>query len=154
MTLILEYIGVALASTIKFVGGPILGVARGLSWTETSLSSVAGMMLSVLVVVYGSGAAARVGSWFFKKKGKRKIFSRTTRLAVKVKRSLGLWGVAFLTPFLFTPILGTFIAVSFRFPKREILLKMLICGIIAGYVQTIAFDLAGDFLMQLKEKFL
>lgn len=150
-----EYIAVALASTFKFVGGPVAGMAMGLSLLETTLCSAAGMMLTVFLITYGSNLLKRLSSfrWFInfirslsslswvKKifgKKPRKVFSKTTRLAVTVKSRLGLWGVAFLTPFLFTPILGTFIALSFRFPKREILEKMLVCGLVAGFLQTVA----------------
>lgn len=151
-----EYIAVALASTFKFVGGPVAGMAMGLSWLETTVCSTAGMMLTVFLITYGSNLTKRFSSlgWFQRmvtylrgiaplrriKNMLRppKLFSKTTRLAVKVKNRLGLWGVAFLTPFLFTPILGTFIALSFRFPKREILQKMLVCGLLAGFLQTAA----------------
>lgn len=148
-----EYIAVALASTFKFVGGPVAGIAMGLSWLETTLCSAAGMMVTVFLITYGSNLLKRFSSfrwlinfirglgsfgWVKRLFKPRKIFSRTTRLAVTVKSRLGLWGVAFLTPFLFTPILGTFIALSFRFPKREILEKMLVCGLVAGFLQTVA----------------
>jgi len=153
-----EYIAVALASTFKFVGGPLAGIAMGLSWLETAVCSTAGMMLTVFLITYGSSLLKRFSSfgWFqrltaffrnpgtfaglkkiFRKKP-RKLFSKTTRLAVSVKSRLGLWGVAFLTPFLFTPVLGTFIALSFRFPRREIVQKMLVCGLLAGFLQTAA----------------
>lgn len=156
MNAISEYIAVALASTFKFVGGPVAGIAMGLSWVETTICSTVGMMVTVLLITYGSSVVKRFSSfkWFqvfvaFLRRlaplrwlknlfRPRKLFTRTTRMAVKVKNRLGLWGVAFLTPFLFTPILGTFIALSFRFPKREILHKMLVCGLVAGFLQTVA----------------
>ena len=143
-----EYIAVALASAFKFVGGPLAGMAMGLTWLETTVCSTVGMMLTVLLITYGSSLFRRLSAlrgfprvkgwahapkWFFKSP---KQFSKTTRLAVKVKNRLGLWGVAFLTPFLFTPVLGTFIALSFRFPKHEIVQKMLVCGLLAGFLQT------------------
>lgn len=142
MSTISEYIGVALASTIKFAGGPLAGVLMQLSWLETTISSTMGMMFTVLVITYGSGLVNKLTTPFFTKSPK-KVFKKSTRLAVKVKQKLGLWGVAFLTPFLFTPILGTFIAISFRYPKAEIVQKMLICGLIAGFLQTIAFHFLG-----------
>lgn len=138
MDTISEYIAVALASTIKFVGGPIAGVALGLSWTETAVSSAIGMMITVAFITFGSSVLGNLSSRFYKNKPKR-IFTKTTRLAVKVKKKLGLWGVAFLTPFLFTPILGTFIALSFRYSKWEIIQKMLVCALVAGFLQTLAF---------------
>ena len=142
MSTISEYIGVALASTVKFAGGPLAGVLMQLSWLETTISSTIGMMFTVLVITYGSSLVEKITSRFFSKSPK-KIFKKSTRLAVKVKQKLGLWGVAFLTPFLFTPILGTFIALSFRYPKAQIVQKMLICALIAGFLQTLAFHFLG-----------
>ncbi len=48
----LKYISVALASTLKFFGGPITGVILNLTWIETAVCSIAGMMFSVLIVTY------------------------------------------------------------------------------------------------------
>ncbi len=143
MSTILEYITVALASTIKFVGGPLAGLAFGMNWLETAVSSAMGMMFTVLIITYSSSFVEKIYNKLFKKKS-RKVFSRSTRFAIRVKQKLGLWGVAFLTPFLFTPILGTFLALSFRYPKSEIVQKMLVCGLIAGLLQTIAFQLVKD----------
>jgi hypothetical protein len=142
MSTISEYIGVALASTIKFAGGPLAGVVMQLSWLETTISSTVGMMFTVLLITYGSNFVEKITSPFFSKSPK-KVFKKSTRIAVKVKQKLGLWGVAFLTPFLFTPILGTFIALSFRYPKAQIAQKMLICGLVAGFIQTLAFHFLG-----------
>ncbi|ADQ18566.1 hypothetical protein [Leadbetterella byssophila] len=141
-----EYIAVALAATFKFVGGPVAGIALGMSLIETTLCSAAGMMLTVFLITYGNnwlrtskfGERLRAIFGFTSLKKKRRVFTRMNRLAVKVKARLGLWGVALLTPFLFTPVLGTFLALKFRFPKNEILQKMLICGLVAGLIQTLA----------------
>ncbi len=147
---IAEYLAVALASTFKFVGGPVAGISLGLSLLETTLCSAAGMMLTVFLITYGNSWGRKLfhsplfRGWRQSRWGKRmapkerKRFTRMNRLGVKVKSKLGLWGLALLTPFLFTPILGTFLAIRFRFPKREILQKMLICGLVAGFIQTVA----------------
>lgn len=144
-----EYIAVALASTFKFVGGPVAGISLGLSLLETTLCSAAGMMLTVFLITYGNtwGRTLLNSSLFARWRGsawlapkERKRFTRMNRLGVKVKSKLGLWGLALLTPFLFTPILGTFLALRFRFPKNEILQKMLICGLVAGFIQTLAIN--------------
>ena len=44
-----KYISVVLASMVKFVAGPITGMALGLQWYETALGTVVGMMLSVVI---------------------------------------------------------------------------------------------------------
>ena len=135
MLRISEYLAVALAATIKFVGGPLAGVALKLSWWETSIFSSLGMMFTVFLVVYGGDIITKLIARFRGHKPK-KIFSRTTRIAIRVKKNLGLWGIALLTPFIFTPILGSFLALHFRFNKVEILWKMLLCALFAGAVQT------------------
>lgn len=130
-----EYLAILLASTIKFVGGLLAGVAFKLSWWETSIFSTLGMMITVTLVIYGGEIVAKFLARFGSKKPKRK-FTKVTRIAIKVKSSLGLWGIALLTPFIFTPILGSFLALHFRFNKVEILWKMFLCGLFAGAVQT------------------
>ena len=104
-----EYLAVAVAATIKFVGGPIAGVAFNLKWWETTLFSAIGMMITVILVIYGGGFLGNLIQKFRSEKP-RKIFSKTTRIGVKVKSKLGLWGIALLTPFIFTPIVGSFLA--------------------------------------------
>lgn len=142
------YIAIALASTIKFVGGPIAGIAFKENWIMVSICSTIGMMISVSAVLFFGDKLISLGSKLFPNKN-RKIFTRTNRWAVKVKKSLGLWGIAFLTPFLFTPILGSFIALSFKFPKSQIFVRMLICGLVAGYLQTAGLFYLKDFFVGL-----
>jgi hypothetical protein len=135
MKLIYTYIGIVLASTIKFVGGPLAGLALNANWHLIAICSTIGMMLSIVGVLYFGPYLLKFIDWL--RRGKKKtVFSKTSRYAVKVKNKLGLWGIALLTPFLFTPIVGALIAISFKFNKIEILWKMALCGIFAGYVQT------------------
>ncbi len=44
-----KYLTVFLLSMVKFIGGPISGAAAGLTWLETFIFTVAGMMTSVLI---------------------------------------------------------------------------------------------------------
>ena len=53
---------------------------------------------------------------------------------VKLWRKRGMLGVAFLTPVLFSPIIGTMIAISFGEQKRNIIIKMLISAIFLGTI--------------------
>jgi len=41
---IAKYISVILASTIKFIGGPLAGLALQLSWYETASCTIIGMI--------------------------------------------------------------------------------------------------------------
>jgi hypothetical protein len=145
---IYTYLGIAFAATIKFVGGPLAGLALKANWHFIAIFSTVGLMISVTGVLYFGPYILKLIDWF-KKNKKKTIFSKTSRYAVKVKNKLGLWGIALLTPFLFTPIVGSFIALSFKYSKTEILWKMALCGIFAGYVQTVLLFYLKEVVVKL-----
>lgn len=127
----LKYFSVIIATTIKFLGGPVAGVTLGLSWLETAICSTIGMMLTVtLTLLVGKYIVMLLFS-------KSKLFSKRTRFAVKIWKGFGIKGIAFLTPLIFTPIGGTFIALSFNVNKFKILIWMLISAVLWGVVQSI-----------------
>ncbi len=121
------YIPVVLASMLKFVGGPLAGLALNLSLTETILCTITGMMLSVILFTF-LGRIIRFG-WEQIRKTPRKRFSKSSRRAVTIYRKFGIAGIAFLTPLLFTPIGGTLLAVSFKASPFRIISWMLIFAI-------------------------
>ncbi|MCF2495807.1 MULTISPECIES: hypothetical protein [Dyadobacter] len=129
-TTLLKYLSVALASTLKFFGGPIAGVVLKLTWLETAICSAIGMMFSVFVLTYVGGAIQD----FIKKRRKTppKKFSRTNRIAVNIWKRFGIIGIAFLTPPLFTPLFGPILAVAFKVPRPAIFLWMSASAIIWG----------------------
>lgn len=129
-----KYISVVLASMVKFVAGPLAGVALSLSWWETALCTVVGMMLSVVIFIFLGNAIQQLIARYRKKKPK--LFSKRTRLAVRVWKRSGMTGIAILTPLLFTPIGGTLIAVSFKVPKHTIIAQMLLWGVIWGVIMS------------------
>ncbi len=132
----LKYITVILASTLKFLGGPIAGISLGLNWIETAICAATGMMFTVFVAMFTGG--------FLWKKWQDyqspKLFSKRTRYAVKIWKRFGIKGIAFLTPLIFTPIGGTLIAVSFKVNRTTIFLWMLVSAIFWGIVQAFVFD--------------
>jgi hypothetical protein len=129
-TTFLKYLSVALASTLKFFGGPITGVILKLTWIETAICSAIGMMFTVLVLTYIGGGI----QGFIKKrrKSKPKKFTRTNRIAVNIWKRFGIVGIAFLTPPLFTPLFGPILAVAFRVPKHSIFMWMSLSAIVWG----------------------
>jgi uncharacterized membrane protein len=130
-----KYISVVLASMVKFVAGPVTGVALGLEWWETTICTVVGMMLSVVIFLFLGTAIQHLISRY--RKQKPPLFSKRTRLAVRVWKKSGMTGIAFLTPLLFTPIGGTLIAVSFKVPRLTVLAQMLLWGVILGVIITL-----------------
>jgi len=127
-----KYISVALAAALKFVAGPVAGLALGLSWVETAACSVVGLMGSVVVFTFlGKGIERLIGRF---RKRKPRLFTPRTRRAVRVWKRFGLAGIACLTPLLFTPIGGTLLAVSFRAQPLPLFGWMLLFGTVWGAV--------------------
>lgn len=132
-----KYVSVMLASAVKFLGGPLTGMALRLTWLETALCTVAGMMLSVVVVVFAGTLLERLLNRL--RRRPRRRFTRRTRLAVRIWHRFGMAGIAFLTPLVLTPIGGTAIAVSFRVHRAKLLGFMLLSGLFWAVVQTLLF---------------
>ncbi|CAG5010550.1 hypothetical protein DYBT9275_04751 [Dyadobacter sp. CECT 9275] len=126
----LKYLSVALASTLKFFGGPITGVVLKLNWVETAICSAAGMMFTVFLLTYvGKGIQALTAK---RRKTPPKRFTRTNRLAVRIWKKFGIVGIAFLTPPLFTPLFGPILAVAFKVPRASIFLWMAVSAVAWG----------------------
>ena len=131
-----RYISVILASMIKFVGGPLSGLALGLTWTETAFCTALGMMLSVVAITYTGAALQALLNRYRPRTPKR--FTKRTRMAVRIWKRFGMAGIALLTPLLLTPIGGTVLAVSFRVGRGQLLLYMLISAVFWAVVQSLA----------------
>jgi hypothetical protein len=130
-----KYASVIIASTIKFLGGPLSGAALGLSWLETALCTTIGMMISVVAITYAGAALQALWQRYSSKPAR--LFTRRTRIAIRVWRRSGMIGIALLTPLILTPIGGTVLAVSFGVKPGRLILYMLISGILWAIVQTL-----------------
>ena len=123
----LTFVGIYLVTMFKFVAGPLLGAAAGYSpWKIIGLS-VLGMMSSVTLFTF---LGKQIKKWIYLTYGKQeKLFTKKNRRIVNVWNSYGELGIAFLTPILLTPIVGTLILVSFGSAKRKIFSYMLISSL-------------------------
>lgn len=122
------------------MGGPITGVSLHLTWLETFVCTVLGMMLTVVLIILLGEFINSIDFGFFPKEKKKKSpFNRRNRWAIKIRQRLGLWGVAFLTPIVFTPPFGAALAVAFRYRKAEIFLKMLVSAVVWAVIQVTLF---------------
>ncbi|MBY0424665.1 MAG: hypothetical protein K2Q22_03425 [Cytophagales bacterium] len=127
-----KYFTVYASSMVKFIFGPLEGMAFGLQWYETFGLTVLGMMTSVFLFSF-------LGTWLKKYvlnkiNANRKTFTKRSRNIVTTWNKYGLHGVAFLTPILFTPIGGTIIATSFGESKRRILSFMFVSALFWGFI--------------------
>ena len=127
-----KYLSVYLLSAIKFIFGPTMGFAAGLSFFETFFLTIAGTMTSVFIF---SHLAIRLRERMLKRFYKPKADeSKKGRRIVKIWKSYGAFGVSFLTPLIFSPIGGTLILTAFGVKKSTTFLFMLISAIIWGLV--------------------
>ena len=131
-----KYVSVIIASTIKFIGGPLSGAMLGLPWFTTAACTMLGMMLSVVVVTYAGAALQAL--WQRYRPSAPKRFTKRTRLAIRIWQRAGLAGIALLTPLILTPIGGTILAISFGVKRGQLLLYMLVSGAFWAVVQTLA----------------
>lgn len=131
-----RYLSVIIASTVKFVAGPLSGMALGLTWLETAVCTVIGMMLTVVIISYAGAALQALLNRYRPRTPKR--FTKRTRMAVRIWKRSGLMGIALLTPLLLTPIGGTVLAVSFRVNRGQLFLNMLGSAVFWAIVQTLA----------------
>ncbi len=127
-----KYISVISISFLKFIGGPLSGIALKLSWFETILCSILGMMLAVTSLLFFQAILKKLIS----KDKSRKKFSKTSRFAIRIRKKFGLKGIAALTPILFSPIGGTLLALAFRYNKMEILYYMLVSACFWAITET------------------
>jgi hypothetical protein len=133
---VLKYISVYLLSAVKFFGGPLAGLTMGLSFWATVGLTIAGMMTSVLLFsLIGSAVHDR---YVERQRAKNKpMFSKKNRRIVSVWKRFGMSGIAFLTPILFTPIVGTVLAIVLGVSKSRIVLHMLWSAVFWGFAVTL-----------------
>ncbi|WP_439481984.1 hypothetical protein [Cyclobacterium plantarum] len=135
---LITFLGIYFLCLFKFIAGPLLGIAAGYGLWEIVVVTVSGMMTSVLFFTF-------LGEWFkknwsgFTKKEKKK-FTRRTRGIIKVWQKFGVFGIAFLTPVILTPIGGTVVLTSFGIKKRKIILSMLISALFWSIIMGISIE--------------
>ena len=119
---ILKYISIYLLSMTKFMAGPSVGVAIGMPMFWTIVISILGMMTSVLIFTLigertGYPWITRLVNYIRSRKG---LNSRFQYLWDR----FGVAGVTFLTPILFTPIIGTILVSAMGSPRGKIIIYM------------------------------
>ena len=131
----LKYFTVFVLSMVKFLGGPLAGVSMGLPFGKTLGLTVAGMMTSVAIF---SVVGASLSRWYARRARQRgkPVFSTHSRRTVWVFQRFGIGGIAFITPLILSPIVGTIIATVLGVERRRILLHMLWSAVFWGVAFT------------------
>lgn len=131
----IKYISVFLLSMVKFFGGPLAGISMGLSFGATFALTVVGMMTSVFIF---SGIGCVLSKWYIEQQRQKKkpVFNKKSRNIVKIWQRFGIKGIAFLTPVLLSPIIGTIVATVLGVPQRRIMVHMLWSAVFWGLTMT------------------
>ncbi|MES2630181.1 MAG: hypothetical protein V4616_14555 [Bacteroidota bacterium] len=126
---------VFLTSTVKFLFAPAAAIGIGFSILQTILITSVGGVTGVVIFFYLSTGLQQRAFLRRKKleaeglKKPKKKFTRANKTIVKIKRSLGLPGIAFLTlPFISIPVCVIITAKFFR--HRNDALPFLISSIL------------------------
>ncbi|WP_266203148.1 hypothetical protein [Pontibacter kalidii] len=132
---------------VKFIGGPLAGVAAGLTYLESVLLTIAGMMTTVVIFSIVGRAFAKW--WSARQRAKNaSVFNKKNRRIVKVWKSYGVVGVAFLTPVIFSPILGTVVVAVLGASRKQIFIHMLWSAIVWSTVLNLVVFEFGDLAEQ------
>lgn len=138
----LKYLSVIGGTMIKFIFGPTIGFAAGLSYWETAICTFVGMMIAVSAVTFLGLPFRRFLLQKFASNAKK--FTPRKRMIVRIWKKYGIIGIAFLTPLILTPIGGSIIAVSFGEKSYRIMLFMIISAAIWAVLITGGVFFAGD----------
>lgn len=123
---IIKMASVMIWCAVKYIVGFGLAVGFGFNPIEIIFLTIGGGMLGVLVYLYLWAVILKIYYKFFPKKPKPIKFKFLTRKLVLFIRKYEVWGIAFLTPLLLTPPLGTILAASIEPNKWRIKVIMLI----------------------------
>ncbi len=127
-----EIVTVFLVSTVKFVFGAVpMALSFGFSFFEAvTVTTIGGFTGVTFFVMMSDRLIANYKIKQAKKKTEYpiasppKIFTRTNRIIVYIKKRFGLLGIALLTPLLLSIPIGCFVAVRYFKEKQRILIYM------------------------------
>jgi membrane protein DedA with SNARE-associated domain len=144
MELWLKYLSVIAGSMFKFLFGPLISIANGLSFLESCILTIIGMMTSaILLSLLGEQIKKKILNKYFKPK---RLFTKNRRRTVRIWRKYGLAGVAFLTPVIFMPIGGPLIATYYGENWKRIVPYMFVSAVFWSPITTGWVYFLGDVI--------
>lgn len=140
-----DYLFLYFLSFIKYFVTPAIGWARGLSFMEIAVSCFAGAYTCFNIFYWGS-------SYFFKrakrkrleKGNKKKTFTKTNRVIVKMRRSrFGFVLITFLCPMFLSVPLGTLVVAKFYGYRKDTWIVTSLFILSWTYILTAAYMFIG-----------
>ena len=127
MNQIIELLLLLLFSSTKFLFavGYML-TDKGYSYPFTVVTLIVGGTICVFVFTFFSEWVNKLLNKLIKPKPSKKVFTRKNRFIVKIKSKYGLYGIAFLSPIVFSIPIGCFLASRFYSSHKKNITAMLI----------------------------
>jgi len=154
MSAFLKLLIVFVLSSVKFLLAPPLSFGMGLGYLETLVTTSAGGIMGVFLFYYLSRGLIRLYDRFIRKyvhngihwiagklnfghlaekyfpiARKKKVFTLTNRLIIKIRNKYGFIGIVILTPVLLSIPLGSFLAARF-YPRKQFTVLYLSASVI------------------------
>ena len=143
----IKYLSVFLMAMVKFALAPPLAYGVQIGFLGAFLLTLSGFMTTVVIMSF-FGEKIRI--WYqnrpSQKNKVKKVFSKQKRFLVRVWRRTGMWGIAFLTPILLSPLGGSGIAVALGVPKKRIIFTMFVSGIFWGLTFCLFLEFGASFM--------
>src|ERR1700756_4039647 len=130
-----KIISVFVASALKLglVGVP-MATAFKFSFLKTLLVCGSGGICGSFVFCYLSEEVLVFWNWlmnkFYPNRKKKKRFTRTNRILVRIKKYFGIIGIAFISPAFLSIPLGSFVAIEFFRERHKTVLYMSISAVL------------------------
>ncbi|MBK7029037.1 MAG: hypothetical protein IPH45_07430 [Bacteroidales bacterium] len=155
MSALLKLLIVFALSSVKFLLAPPLSFGMGLNFVQTLASTSAGGIMGVFLFFYLSRSIIRLYDTYCRKyvhevthsvagrlnvlhlaerhfplhRKRKKVFTFTNRLIVRIRRKYGFIGIIILTPVLLSIPVGTFLAARF-YPKKQYIVLYLSASVV------------------------
>lgn len=145
---VLQAIGIVALSGLKFLGGIIWACASEFGFFPAVILTISGGMIGVFVFAFAEKAILR---YYQKKNAGLKVrITKYKRWLVGLKKSIGLTGIALLTPILLQVPIGTLLAMRLIKNTKKVSLYMLgafvfYSFLLCGLYYYLGFDLSGFF---------
>jgi hypothetical protein len=149
---ILGLSAIFIGSTVKYsvVAATVVATNAGIAGT------IANLLGGITGVVVFAQIDEVVQNWFIKRNPEKfgKRFSKRTRFLARVKNTFGLWGIALLTPLIFSIPIGVFFALDLTTNKRKVIFQMVVaCIFWAALIYTPYYLFDIDVVTWVKQLF-
>lgn len=134
---LLQFIGVFLIASAKFLYGPAAGYAAGYSYAETiTVTSLGGFFGVFLFFKAGTIILRWWDSRFHPKKKDKKKFTKRNRAFINFRAKYGLYGLALLTPCIISIPIGCFLSAKYYESERLVFPLMFASVVFWSFVLT------------------